>query len=169
MIESLELDNREVIPYRQAPIKTKEQTKEKSLFGRMFKKDKLKKPKKVAVIYLRNSGIAEPIEIETKKGFFNIDGRTYHERRDCTYTVTKDRIPLAIIREDDLIPMGTKQWEDKTLREKFAELQDHTLRGIRHAELVKMGDKDRGNVDLRKIIGFGILGIIIIAVLFQVL
>ena len=44
-----------------------------------------------------------------------------------------------IIREWDLIPLGTKKWEDEDMREKFAELEQHVLKGIRNAELVKMG------------------------------
>ncbi len=130
-------------------VKTEEDKKKdakkakKGIFSFLSSK-KLKKPNMVAIIYLRNNGIAETGEVESKRGFFIISGKTYHENRDCIYTIIgkdRERIPLAIIPEWSLIPLGTKRWDDKPMLEKFAELQDHTLRGIRHAELVKMGDK----------------------------
>ncbi len=139
--------------------------KPKSLFERWFNIKKLSKPKMVAVIYLRNNGKAEIMEIKSKRGFFNIEGKAYHENRDCVYAVGKERIPLAMIPEWSLIPIGTKKWVDKSMLEKFAECQDHLLRGIRHAELVRMGDKDKSDMDMKKIILWGILGIIIVAVL----
>ena len=135
------------------------------LFERLFKKWKLKKPGMVAVLFLRNNGMADFMEVESKKGFLNVEGHVYHERRDCTYTTTKDRYPLAIIPEWSLIPVGTKEWEDKTMITKFAELQDHTLRGIRHAELVKMGDKDKPKINSKAAIGIGIAIVVGLAIL----
>ena len=113
------------------------------------------------MIYLRNNGIAEPMEVIAKKGFFTINNKTYHEKRDCIYTVTKDRIPLAIIKEWDIFPIGTKKWDDESMREKFSELEDHTLRGIRFAELVKMGDSDKPKLNMKQIILI-VLGIILV-------
>jgi len=141
--------------------KVKKEKKGVSLFEKLFKKSLLKKPDKVAVIYLRNNGIAEPMEVTSKKGFFTINNRTYHEKRDCIYTVTKERIPLAIIKEWDIFPIGTKKWDDEPMREKFSELEDHALRGIRYAELVKMGDHDRPKLNYKTMILIA-LGIIIV-------
>ncbi len=143
----------------------KEDKKDKNWWQKIFHKERLKKSNKVAILYLRNNGNAEPLEIESQKGFFNIKGRTYHERRDCTWTITKDRLPLAIIREGNLIPEGTDEWKEQTLQVKFAEFQDHVLRAVRHAELVRSGDRDLSQMNLKKVVGWIILGIVIIAVI----
>ncbi|HEC39518.1 hypothetical protein LCGC14_0538290 [marine sediment metagenome] len=120
----------------------KKQTKKKkenNLWSKTFNKDKLKKPNKAGVVYLRNNGNADLMQVNTVNGFFSIESKIYHEDRDCVYTITKDRTPLLIVREWDLIPLGTKKWEDEPMRKKFAELEQHVLKGIRQAELVKSG------------------------------
>ena len=121
----------------------------------------------MAVIFLRNNGVAERRYEITRNGFFEIDGKTYNQRRDCTYTITKDRIPLAIIPEYNLTPIGTKQWDEMAMQSKFNELQDHTLRGIRHAELVRARGGAGVNESTKKLIGYGILALIIIAVIWN--
>ena len=146
--------------------KNKTKNNKKSLFEKLFKISKLKKPNTVAVIYLRNNGIAEPMEVEVEKGFFNINNRTYHADRECIYTVTKERKPLAIIKEWDLTPIGTMKWDEKSIQEKCAELQDHTIRGIRNAELVRMGDKDKVKVNTKAAVGIIILIIVVVAVIY---
>ncbi len=102
--------------------------------------------------------------LESREGFFNIEGKAYHEREDCKYTISRDRIPLAIIYENQLIPEGTDLFYIKNIREIHMELQDHVMKGIRHAEKVRMGMSD-GNMDMKKIIGLGLLGIIVFAVI----
>lgn len=131
--------------------------KKQTWWSKSFKSNSFKKPTLIAVLFLRNNGRAETMQLETRNGFFNIARKTYHERKDCIWVVGKDRIPLAIIPEWSLIPLGTKEWDDKPMLEKFNELQDHTLKGIRHAELVKMGDKDYSNVPTKKIIVWGLI------------
>lgn len=118
-----------------------EKTNKKSQgwWTKFINKKKFKNPNKVAIIFLRNNGNADLLQKKAKNGFFTIHEKQYHENNDCTYNVTKDRIPLAIIREWDIIPLGTKKWEDQTMREQFAQLEDHVLKGIRNAELVKSG------------------------------
>jgi len=169
MVEALKLEQE--VKSLDIPKKTNDDVKKKkkSFFERLFRKNKLKKPNKVAVVYLRNNGVAEFMEVEVKRGFFNISGRTYHENRDCIYRINKEGIPLAIIPEWNLIPIGTKNWDDKSMQEKFAELQDHAIRGIRHAELVRMGDKDYSKINVKGAIGIGIIIVIITAVIMQVL
>ena len=151
------------------PKKEDKKKKKGGFWDKVWSKGKLKKPNMVAVMYLRNNGMAEPMEVQVREGFFNIYGRTYHENRDCIWSLTKDRTPFAIIPEWSLIPIGTKRWEDKPMLEKFAELQDHTLRGIRHAEFVRLGDGKGLNLNAKSIIGFIILGIIAIAIAAQYL
>jgi len=140
-----------------------------NVFQKKFKPGRFKgKAKKVAVIYLRNDGNAEAMELATKKGFFNIDGRTYHIRRDCVYTMTKDRIPLAIIPEWSLVPIGTYEFEHQPMQIKFAEFQDHTLQAIRHAELVRGGGSGIGKLD-KKVVIIGLICLIAGAILMNYL
>lgn len=148
-------------------VEVDEKDKEKkknSLWSRAFNLNKLKKPNKVAVIYLRNNGRAQTMELEPKEGFFTINGKTYHEDRDCIHALGKSRIPLAIIREWSLLPIGTKVWDDKKPLEKFTQLEEHVLKGIRHAELVRSNERDGPKLNAKAIVGFGILAVIIIAV-----
>ncbi len=158
------LENIEVqgIDIQVSPPKSK--GKNKGPWYTSWNKNKLKKPNMVAVLFLRNNGVAEPMEVESKKGMLDIYGKTYHENTDCIWSLNKNRIPLAIIPQWSLIPIGTKRWDDRSMLEKFAELQDHTLRGIRHAELVKMGDKDAKKMTGKQIVGLVILAIIGLAI-----
>lgn len=148
--------------------KTHIENKPKNWWSKWLNRKKFKRPNSVAVIYLRNNGSAEMMRVETKNDFFSIKGskKSYHERRDCTFTVGKDRIPLAIIPEWGLTPQGTKKWDDKPMQEKFAALQDHVLNGIRHAELIKSGG-GMGGIDTKKAVGLGIMAIVFLAILFN--
>lgn len=137
----------------------KKKKKKGSFWEKAFNKGKLKKPNRTAVVFLRNNGRAETMEVESRHGFFNIHGRTYHEDLACMYRM-KDGTPFAMIPEWSLIPYGTKIWHEKSMLEKFAELQDHTIKGIRHAELVKMGEKDKKPLNAKAWIGLGILVIV---------
>ncbi len=143
--------------------KNKEKKKD-TFWTKAFNISKLKKPNKVAVIYLRNNGRAQTMELQPKDGFFSIDGKTYHEDRDCTYSLGKSRIPLAIIPEWSLLPVGTKDWDDKSLREKFTQLEEHVLKGIRHAELVRSNERDGPKINAKAVVGFIVLAIIVVGV-----
>ena len=136
-------------------------------WSKNFNKTKLKKSNKIAVIYLRNNGNADLMELESKNGFFNIEGKPFHEDRDCIYTITKDRLPLAIVFEWDMLPIGTKKWDDQDMRDKFSQLETHVLKGIRHAELVKLGggSGDEKKFTVKQAIIWGIAGIVAVAVL----
>lgn len=135
----------------------KDKKKDAKWWSKVFNKDKLKKPDRVGVIYLRNNGKADLMEVQTKNGFFNVDGKPYHEDRDCVYILTKERIPLLVVREWDMIPLGTKKWDDETMREKFSELEQHVLKGIRAAELVKSGGGLDGKFTTKQIILWGLV------------
>ncbi len=169
-LQILNLEEEIIVPevktIKKEKNKTKDNVKEKGLWSKIFSKNKLKKPNKVAVIYLRENGIAEPME-ETvdSKGFFNINGKVYHEDRDCTYLLGKDKYPFAIIEEWSVIPLGRKSWTDKPMQQKFCVLQDHVMKGIRHAERVRTGEKGEGlRLNAKQVILYVILGIIGIAV-----
>ncbi len=142
--------------------KPKGETKKKDLkwFTKFFSKGGLKKTNKVAVVYLRNNGNADLMEVETRRGFFKIKGKSFHEDRDCVYTVTKDRIPLMIQKEWDIMPIGTKRRDDEIMSEKFAQLEDHVLTGIRAAELVKTGGESDGKFSGKQVVIYAILAII---------
>lgn len=153
------------VPKLKEDKKEKESKKER-WWTKHFGKDKLKKSNKVAIVFLRNNGNAELLEQESRNGFFTVNGTNYHERRDCTYTITKDRIPLIIIKEWDIIPMGTKDWDDKDMREKFSELENHVLKGIRYAELVKVGGGGiESKISIKQVIIYGIAALVGVVVL----
>ncbi len=164
MMEELKLEERTINNERSKPSKDKK--KKKGLWDKIFNKNKLKKPNKVAVLYLRVNGKAEPMEVESKNGFFSINGKTYHENRDCAYLLGKEKHPLALIPEGNVTPLGKKSWEDKAMQEKFAILQDHVMKGIRHAERVRMGERG-GDIkfNAKTAVGLGIVAIIVIAVI----
>jgi len=167
--EGLELErNKEKLKQLEEEMNKKDGKKKKkklNFWQRWFSDKRLNKPNLVAVLFLRNNGNAETLVIPTIRSFFSINGKTYHERRDCTYTVTKERKPLAIIREWDMMPIGTKNWDELEMRKKFSELQDQTLRGIRHAELVKMGDKESKKFNTKTAVMI-IIGLIIAGAIF---
>ncbi len=145
--------------------KKKNKKKDSKWWSKTFNKDKLKKPNKVAVIYLRNNGNADLMELETINGFFSIGTKTYNEDRDCVYTITKDRIPLLIVREWDIIPLGTKKWDDDPMREKFSELSQHVLKGIKNAEFVRSGGGFESKLTPKQLILWGLaalVGVIVI-------
>lgn len=146
--------------------KEKKEKEKKGLWQKLFNTNRIVKKGKVAVVYLRNNGIAEPLEVKSVKGFFNINNKIYHEDSDCIFTIAKERIPLAIIPEWSMIPYGTQVWHDKPMIEKFSELEDHTLKGIRHAELVKMGGGGEDKkINLKTAILIGIFLIIGLAII----
>ena len=143
--------------------KEKKETKtKKGVWDKAWKKRKLEKAKSVAVMYLRENGRASPMEVKVEKGFFNIEGRSFHERRDCTYIMeNKERTPLAVIFEWSVTPVGHKSWYDRSIQKTFAVLQDHVMRGIRHAERVRSGESDRdGRINTKTAILIGVAVII---------
>lgn len=157
-LDGLEFDNLDTKPYHlESDVNDRSKKKQGNSWDKAFNKKRLKKSGKVAVLFLTNNNGAIPMELEPKNGFFTIKGKSYHEREDCSYSMTKDRIPLAIIPEWSLIPLGTKEWEDRAPREKFLELQTHAMRGIRHAELVRLaGEKGEGKINVKMLILIGI-------------
>ncbi len=160
--EEFELEEKVIKPTEEKG--NKEKKKKLTLWNKIFKKSKLQKPNKIAVIYLRTNGVAEPMEVESRKGFINIHGRTYHEDKDCIYRLGKERYPFAIIPEGNVLPIGRKDWEDKTMQEKFSTLQDHVMKGIRHAERVRMGESETTTkVTAKTAIGIAIAVVIVLA------
>ena len=158
MIEELKLEEKIVVK----PNNEKKENlkKKKTLWEKMFRKNRLKKPQMVAIIYLRRNGVAEPMEVQSKNGFFNINNKTYHEDRDCIWRLGKDKHPFAIIPEWNVTPIGRVEWEDKSMQEKYHTLEDHVMKGIRHAERVRMEGGPQMKLNPKTIILFVIIGII---------
>ena len=156
----------ESIKDKEKPEEKEEKKKKRGLWDKIFRKNKLKKPNTVAIIYLRENGTAESLERQSDSmGFFHINGKVYHEDRDCVYRLGKEKYPLALIPEWNVTPIGRKSWEDKGMQEKFAVLQDHVMKGIRHAERVRMGERGDGmQLSVKGMVGIGIIIIVVIAV-----
>lgn len=142
-------------------VKEEKKSKKLGFWDKIWNKGKLKKPEKVAVLYLRKNGGAIGYDVETKKGFFEVEKKTYHIDRDCIYRLGKDRVPLAIIEEEGLKPLPTKEFYDNlhelnAFERKAAEYQDLVLKAIRHAELVKLEGRDGSKINPKVAIGIGI-------------
>lgn len=118
---------------------TKE-NKKSDLWAKISDKNKLKKPGEILVLYGRENGELEPMVMQPKNGFFNIDGHSYHERKDCVFRITKDKIPVAIIMSWKLYPVGTKGYDDIPEEQRLQEMQYHVVKAISNAELVRMGE-----------------------------
>lgn len=161
-MEELKLEDLETKTITDDP----KQKSKPGVWDKSFNKKRLAKNHKVAILYLTNNNRAIPMELEPKNGFFNIKGKSYHEREDCTWVLGKQRIPLAIIHESQIIPEGNDRWLEKSIKEKFLEVQTHAMKGIRHAELVRMGEKEGKPLNLKAIILVGI-GIIIAIAIWQ--
>ncbi len=148
-------------------LQTKVEEKTKlGFWEKVWKKRRIQKPNVVAVLFLNENGTAEPMEVKSEKGFFNIKGKSYHERNDCTFTMAKERYPLAIIRQWSITPEGTKKWDEKEIQEKFCIFQDHAIKGIRNAERVRLGERGEGiKLNGKAIVGLIIAGIIAIGFL----
>lgn len=134
----------------------------KKWFKKYINKERLQKNKKVAVIYLRNIGITEFFELESRDGMFQVNGRIYHESKDCIYRLKDENIPVAIIPEWSMTPIGTRVEKDRGLKEKFAEYQDLVLKAIRYAELSRTGGADFADkkFNVRQVILYVILAIV---------
>ena len=162
--EYLDLGKQKVNPPqvmdKKKPIEKQKEKKIQNWWSKHFNKDRFKKPNRVGVIYLRNNANVELSEVEISNGVFTINGKQFHEDRSCVYTLTKERIPLIIIREWDMIPIGTKKWDDDPMKEKFAELEQHVLKGIRAAELVKMGGGLESKLTTKQIILWGLAALV---------
>jgi len=162
MIDELRLEET-TMPKVNIENNERKEKKKSTIWERMFRKNKLKKPNKVAVIYLRRNGVAEPIEVESENGFFNINNKTYHEDRDCIWRLGKDKYPFAMIPEWNVTPIGRKEWEDKGMQEKFHTLEDHVMKGIRHAERVRVEGQGQMRINPKTMVVLGILAIVAIA------
>ncbi len=140
----------------------KDEKKKLTFWDKVFNKKKLKKPESVAVLYLRKNGIAEPMYIEPKHEMFRVGSNTYHQRKDCKYLITKNKIPLVIIPEEGLVPTGNKEYYDLDVQVRCKEHQDSAIKAIRHAEIVRMGYDDKIGKKINPKVAIGILLALII-------
>jgi hypothetical protein len=143
--------------------------KDNTFWDKTWNKRKLEKPQKVAVLYLRRNNSAQGIEVDTQKGFFEIESKTYHVDRDCMYRFGKDKLPLAVIQEDGLVPTGNADFFQRlkdvnAFERKSAEYQDLVLKAIRHAELVREQGRNGPGVNPKVVIAIVIVAIIAFAI-----
>lgn len=140
-------------------LNEKDERKNLSFWQRIFKKDKVKKPNMVVVQLLKNNGTSEVIYMETKDDMFTIGDCVYHTRKDCAFTlfVGNDRIPLCILPEWSMIPIGTRAFYELTPERRIAEYQNLALKAIRMAETVKAEEpvKKGGGINMRTILIIG--------------
>lgn len=149
-------------------INEKEDKESVKFWSKIFKKEKVKKPNRIAVLYRRINGTNEPLYTETNKGMIVIHDKTYHES-DLIRTsllVGKDRLPFYIIDEEGLVPEGSREYyeEIKNIDKIIQEHQDLAIKAIRHAELVRLEGENKP-VNTKWIIGGVIAGIILLALL----
>lgn len=159
MVKKLDFNVAEVMP--PVEVDPKEKKKNDNTWSKFLKTNKVKKDNQVAVLFLRNNSRAEPYILTPKDGMFEIAARSYHERSDCKYSVRfgKDIVPLAVIREKDLKPIGNKDWDDLSIEAKLAELQYHVIKGIRTAEIVRVEGNDK-KMDMKTIVIIGIIAVV---------
>ncbi len=141
-------------------------SEKKGLWSKLFNRKRSIKPGRLAVLFLRNNGNAETLDVPVKDGMFSLYGNTYHEKTDCIYTMGKDRIPLAVLEEWSMFPIGTRIYEDQDIRRKSSQLQEHLMKGIRHAEKVRLeGGAGMGPLNMKQVILWGIIILVVIVVL----
>lgn len=137
------------------------------VYNESKKEFKIKEDKKkianaeVAVLYLRESGIAELKYVKPDNGMFIIYGRYYHINASCFYNLGTKRIPLAVIPEWAFVPISKKGYETE-LGSHYQDAQMLIIKSLENAEIVKI------NQDInpkRKADSKLIIGIIIVAVI----
>ncbi len=140
----------------------------KGVWDKVFNVKKLKKPDTVAVVLLRDNGNAEPLEAKAIRGMFNINGKVYHEREDCKYTLNYkgERTPFIVVHENMLHPEPNKEYYERGFQKRMADLQDMVTRAIKNAEIVKVEGDSNSKINPKLLIA-GAIGLIIMFALFQ--
>jgi len=95
----------------------------------------------VAILFLRESGIAELKYVRPENDMFIINGNYYHTKGTCIYNIGKKRIPLAVIPEWSFVPLSRKNYEEK-LGSKYQEAQRLIIKSMENAEIVKINQED---------------------------
>jgi len=91
----------------------------------------------VAVLYMRESGIADLKYVKPENGMFIVEGRYYHIRDSCMYSIGKKRIPLAVIPEWSFVPLSKKGYKEH-LGSENQEAQMLIIKSLENAEVVKI-------------------------------
>jgi len=115
----------------------------------------------VAVLYLRESGIAELKYVKPENGMFIVGGRYYHINDSCIYNVGKKRIPLAVIPEWSFVPLSKKEYET-VLGSKYQDAQLLIIKSLENAEIVKIHQdgNPKGKADSKIVIWIIIAGVV---------
>ena len=128
----------------------KPEKKDKTFWEKFFNNKKVDKPNTVAILLLRINGEATPLYREyDEEGMFRIDdikknpfAKTYHIRHDCIHRIKikKDTIPLCILPEWSLVPLGTRLYWEMGVERRGMEAQEEFLKAIRAEEVVKQDE-----------------------------
>lgn len=129
---------------------TKPEIKEIGFWEKHFNSKKLDKPNTVAILILRVNGDATPLYRQyDENGMFTLEdlkknplAKSYHVRQDCIYRLKfgKHQIPLCILPEWSMIPLGTKVYWEMTPERRALELEQGILRAIRAEETIKQDE-----------------------------
>lgn len=120
----------------------------KTFWGKFFKKEKVKKEGKVAVMLLHKTTDATVDYIDVEQdGSFEVLGEQYHINEHCLYNLKfkKDRYPLCILPTWTMIPIGTKAWFELSQERRGHELERIILNAIKKEEAIKMDDGKKKN------------------------
>ncbi len=128
----------------------KPEKKDKTFWEKFFNNKKVDKPNTVAILLLRINGEATPLYREyDEEGMFRIDdikknpfAKTYHIRHDCIHRIKikKDTIPLCILPEWSLVPLGNRIYWEMGIERRAMEAQEEFLKAIRAEEVVKQDE-----------------------------
>lgn len=145
-------------------VRVEESKKSQTFWGKIFKKNKIKKDGMVAIMALHPQSDATTEYLDTDKdGMFKYGGEDYHVNEHCIYRlkVKKDSIPLMILPTWSLIPIGTKAWFELSQERRAHELQRMILNAIKKEEMIKLEDnkpKGKMNAKLLWIVVLGLIG-----------
>lgn len=134
-------------------VRLPEKKEDTRFWGKVFRKNKVKKEGMVAVMLLHPVGDATIHYIQTESdGMFKIGDEDYHTNEHCVYNlkVKKDHIPLCILPTWTMIPIGTKAWFELSQERRGHELERMILNAIKKEERIKLDDgKKKGKLSAK--------------------
>lgn len=154
-IEEEDPEERKVSEDLEKKIKNVDDKKSITFWGKIFKKNKVNKEGKVALILLHPHGDATTQYQDVEKdGSFKVGNEQYYLNEHCIYRlrVKRESIPLCILPTWTMIPLGTKAWFELTQERRGMELSRMILNAIKKEEAIKMEDgKKKGKMSAKTI------------------
>jgi len=112
----------------------------------------------VLIIFLRRNREVELKYMEILNDMIRIEDKYYDARVDCYYTYGKSRVPVLVIPEWSLRPIGTADYQRVVARGETTDLQDITIKA--HERMEASGKKMK--ISPQAIVIFVLLGIVAI-------